>query len=197
MELIMQNKHLVLIAAFFTVAIFSPFLIAQDDSDQLNDLVDKLRELQPPTWTYSDLTEKADIVVIAKLGSKSTAKRDNEVAGKFAIDSTILVKNRLEILSTLKGKVDDEIDVYTLKWRPKVIVLKNYDFAEFRSKQLISINVPVVTEGEITGYAHAIGGNKTETVEPEYLVFLQKLTGGGYAPITGQRYSGLSVKILK
>ena len=83
----------------------------------------------------------------------------------------------------------------TLEWKPNVVVLTNHDFAELRTELLLPNLVRVMIDGEITGY----GGSQpieTQKIEPEYLLFLRRLNDDRYVPVTGQRYSGMSVRTL-
>ena len=165
------------------------------DDPEIQDLVEKLRNSQPPDWTYSDLASKSDLIVIAKTKSRAEIKWDDDIGGDFGKVTTKLVANRLRVLSVLKGKADDEIEVTTLEWKPNVIVLTNSAFAEFRTHLLLPTLVRVEIDGQVTGYA---GSQPLETykIEPEYLLYLRKANDDKYVPTTGQRYSAMSVRTL-
>ena len=176
---------------------------AQEEEKKLDQRVDaaiqealkKLRDLQPPKWTYSELAAQSDLIVVAKLISRSEIQWDESLAGDFNDTSVKCLSNRMRVLSTLKGDSGDKLEVVTLGLRPNALVLINVDFAEFRTRLLLPRLVQVDIDGEITGY----GGSspiETYTIEPEYLVYLRKLKDNQYVPVTGQRFSGMSVRIL-
>ena len=167
---------------------------SQDDN-AVRDLLEKIHELQPPEWSYADLTANSDLIVIAKAQSRVEVEWNDDIGGSFGKGTTTLLSNRLRVLSVLKGKSADEINVMTLRWNPNVVVLTNHDFAVFRTELFLPNLVRVVIDGQITGYG---GSQPIETykIEPEYLLYLRRLEGGGYVPVTGQRYSGMSVRTL-
>lgn len=190
--------------ALILVLSWTPMLRGQEtpeaqnqDDDVVQKLLEKMRDLRPPNWTYSDLAAKSDLIVIARAKSRMEVKWNDKIGGDFGKGTTKLMSNRLQILSALKGQADDEIDVMTLEWKPDVIVLTNFDFAELRPKLLLPVAVPVIVAGEIVDYAKVIGGSQTYTVKPEYLLYLRRIDGGKYVAVTGQRYSGASVRRLK
>jgi hypothetical protein len=157
--------------------------------------VEKLHESRRPHWTYSDLASKSDLVVIAKVKSRSEVKWDVDIAGDFGKETAKLIENRLQVLSVLNGRSGDEVKVLTLESKPDVVVSTDFDFAELRTRLLLPSFVTVVVDGQITGY----GGSqpiKTYKIEPEYLLYLRKLSDDKYVPVTGQRYSGMSVRTL-
>jgi hypothetical protein len=83
-----------------------------------------------------------------------------------------------------------------LQWKPDVIVLTNYDFPEFQTTLLLPEIIPVVVDGDIVDFAEIVSGTRTYTIKPEYLLYLTKHDGNIYAPVTGMRYGGLSVRII-
>jgi hypothetical protein len=167
------------------------------DEKAVQEVLEKIRDLQPPNWSYADLAAKSDLIVIAKAKSSVEVEWRDEIGGDFGKGSTKLLSNRMRILSVLKGQAGDEVNVLTLEWKPDVIVLTNSDFAELKSKLLLPVVVPVVIDGAIVDYGEVVRGDKTYTVEPEYLLYLRHVDGTKYIPVTGQRYSGLSVRRLK
>jgi hypothetical protein len=76
-----------------------------------------------------------------------------------------------------------------------VIVLTNHDFAELQAQTVRPNLVPIEIDGQVTGYE---GAEPIETCkfEPEYLLYLRRLSDDKYVPVTGQRYSGMSVRTL-
>lgn len=170
------------------------FAPSQDD-EVVQELLEKLRELQPPKWNYADLAAKSDLIVIAKAQSRVEVEWNDDIGGDFGKGTTTLLANRLRVLSVLKGESADEINVMTLQWKPNVVVLTNSDFAELRTNLLLPNLVRVAIDDQVTGY----GGSQpidTYKIEPEYLLYLRRLEGGRYVPVTGQRYSGMSVRTL-
>ena len=190
--------------AFLILTCFAGIVLGQDDTvpqsqndKAIEELLEKIRELQPPDLTYADLAAKSDLIVIARALSRNEVEWNDEIGGEFGKGSTKLLSNRLQTLSVLKGKAADEIDVMILEWNTSVVVLTNCDFAELRNTLLLPVVVPVVISGEIAEYGEVIEGKKTYTIEPEYLLYLRHIDGDKYVAVTGQRYSGLSVRRLK
>ena len=168
---------------------------ARGDDSSVQQLVEKLRDLRPPRWSYSDLLSKSDLVVIAKVKTRSDMAWDDGIGGAFGKETTKLIASRLRVLSVLKGESNDEIDVMTLEWKPNVLVLVNHDFAELRTQLMLPSLVSTVIDGQVTGYAES-QPIETYKIEPEYLLYLRRVDGNGYVPVTGQRYSGMSVRTL-
>jgi hypothetical protein len=100
----------------------------------------------------------------------------------------------MRILSTLKGRASEEIEVLTIEWKPGGIVLTNHEFAEISTSLLLPSHITVVDNGKVIGYGDSKG--KTYTIEPEYLLYLRRLSGQRFVPVTGQRFSGKCVRIL-
>lgn len=181
---------------------------ATSDDVAVQQLIDKFKDLQPPDWTYSDLASKSDLIVIAKAKSGSEIDWANEIGGDFGKETAKLIANRLRVLSVLKGQSGDEIDVMTLEWKPDVTALTTHDFAELRTELLLPFLAEIRGDGQVTGYVPvqlrddmAVGKTHTTVIqtykiEPEYLLYLRRLEGDRYVPVTGQRYSGLSVRML-
>jgi hypothetical protein len=176
---------------------------AQDAGENLgygaDSAVEKLAEevcdLQPHKWTYSELAARSDLIVVAKAVSRSEIEWDNAIAGEFDGTTVTCISNKLRVLSTLKGRSGDEIVVITVQWKPPVVVRTDFDFAELRTQLLLPSLVRLVMDGEVAGYG---GSQPIETykIEPEYLLYVRKLNGKEYVPVTGQRYSGMSVRTL-
>jgi hypothetical protein len=160
----------------------------------VQELLEKIKEMQPPDLTYSDLASESDVIVVAKAISKAEIEWNDVIGGEFGKGNTKLLANRLRVLSVLKGESGDEIDVMTLEWNSNVIVLTNSDFAELRSKLLRPVVVPVIEDGEIFDFAKVVSGNHTYTIEPEYLLYLRRIEGNKFVPVSGQRYSRQSVR---
>ena len=195
----MRSTIFLLILLCFTPKLFGQDTVAPESHDEqvVQELIEKFSDLQPPDLSYADLAADSDLIVIAKALSKTEIERNDEIGGEFGKESTKMLVNRLKILSVLKGKSADEVNVITLEWNSNVLVLTNYDFAELRTQLLIPVVAPVVIDGGIVDYGKVIGGEKTYTIEPEDLLYLRHLDGDNYVAVTGQRYSGLSVRRLK
>jgi hypothetical protein len=165
------------------------------DDAAIDEFTESLHRLQPPDWTYSDLASKADLIVIAKVKSRSEAEWADDIGGDFGEGATKLIANRLQVLSVLKGQSGDEIQVMTLQWKRSVFVLTNHDFAELQAATLRPNLVTIEIGGQVTGYE---GPEPMETykIEPEYLLYLRRHSDDKYVPVTGQRYSGMSVRTL-
>jgi hypothetical protein len=185
-----------LVLAVFTIGGL-PLAYSQDatggksrnaDEASAQQLLQKIHDLRPPQWTYSELASKSDLIVVAKVVSRSETEWDDRIAGDFGKDWARLFTNRLQVLSVLKGQCGGEIDVMTLELRPyNIIVLVNHRFAELRSKLLRPVTVPVEVEGNTVGFAEVTSGDKTYTIEPEYLLYLKRIEGDRFSPVTGQR----------
>ena len=158
-------------------------------------LVEKIRKLQPPKWTYSKLAAESDLIVVAKAVSISEIEWDGAFDGEFDGKLVKCFSNKMRVLSTLKGRTGDEIEVVTIEWRSDVIVLTNFDFSEIRTSLLLPSLVRVEVDGAVVGYGES-HSMKTYKIEPEYLLYLRRLNGERYVPVTGQRYSGLSARTL-
>ena len=154
-----------------------------------------MRELQPADLSYADLAAESDFIVIAKAQSRAETEWNDDIGGEYGKGATTLVSNRLRVLSVLKGKSVNEIHVMTLQWKRSVIILTNHYFAEHRAELLLPNLVRVVIDGQVTRYggSHPIDSHK---IEPEYLLYLRRLEGDRYVPVTGQRYSGMSMRTL-
>jgi len=157
------------------------------------ELLDQLRELQPLHWTYAELAAKADLIVIVKVTSRSEVAWEEEIADGFGEKSTKLIVNHLRVLSLLKGESSDEIDVMTLAWRPDVVVMTSYSFADLRTQLLVPRPTVIIDGVDRWWESSPI---KTSTIAPEYLLYLTRLDTGKFVPATGQRYSALSVRTL-
>jgi hypothetical protein len=192
------------LATVFVLSISTaPVAGAQDAADNLRHgtdpavetIAEGARGLQPPKWSYSELATKSDLIVVAKLASRSGIEWHDAVAGEFDGTTVKCISNKLRVLSTLKGRSGDEIVVMTVEWKPSVIVRTNFDIAELRKRLLLPSLVRVVIDGQVNGYG---GSQPLETyeIEPEYLLYLRKLNDEEYVPVTGQRYSGMSVRTL-
>ncbi|MEM6691096.1 MAG: hypothetical protein AAF664_16830 [Planctomycetota bacterium] len=173
-----------------------PELAKDREQVSVEDLIETLRRMEPPELTYDELAEASDLIVIAKLKSKSAVERLADVAGEFGKGSTELISNQLQILSVLKGVPDEQVSFMTLEWKPKVVVLVRNKFAQLRSKLPLPQLSAFEVEGEITGYGKVNIKSKTYTIEPEYLLYLKRIEDGIYVAVTGQRYSALSVRFL-
>jgi hypothetical protein len=68
---------------------------AQDVDAVVAQLIEKMRASQPPELTYSELAAKADLVVIAKMESKTELEWDDAIGGAFGKGSTILLRNKM------------------------------------------------------------------------------------------------------
>ncbi len=165
------------------------------DDATIDEFTESLHRLQSPDWTYSDLASKSDLIVIAKMKSRSDAEWADDIGGDFGKGATNLIANRLQVLSVLKGQSGDEIQVMTLQWKRSVIVLTNHDFADLQAQTLRPNLVTIEIGGQVTGYE---GAEPMETykIEPEYLLYLRRHSDDKYVPVTGQRYSGMSVRTL-
>lgn len=191
------------ILLFFLMCCSVSVLLGQDADDRhlqsdelIQQLLEKFRELEPPKWSYQELATNSDLIVVAKVHSRVEVEWNDDIGGDFGKETTALLSNRLRVLSVLKGESAEEIDVMTLQWKPNVVVLIDSDFAAIRQKLLLPSLFRVVKEdGEVTGY----GGSQpisVHEIEPEYLLYLRRFDGDRYVPVSGQRYSGMSVRML-
>jgi hypothetical protein len=161
----------------------------------IRDLLEELRESQPPKWSYSELAANSDLIVIATLKSQSDVQWKDEIGGSFDSETTTIVANRLQVLSVLKGHAGGEIELLTIKWKAMVAVFVNHDFAKLCDRVVLPGLVRVIKEGQTVAYADS-NPNTMHSVVPEYLLYLRKVNEGQYVPVTGQRFSGMSVRTL-
>lgn len=185
-----------------TVILVSRLAFSQDQGAELNKgldaevqaLADELQKIKPPDLSYDQLADKADLIVIAKVRSRSQIDWDERIAGGFDVESVNCFANKLRVLSTLKGRAADQIKVLTIEWKPNVVVTMQFDFAKLRPTLLVPNVFSLVDKGDIIGYG--LGKETTRSINAEYLLYLQKMDGNGYVAVTGQRYSGKSVRLL-
>ncbi len=158
-------------------------------------------ETERADWSYAKLTADSDLIVIGKLISKSESLPAPESKDSFGENSVRQISNRILVLTALKGQSDEEIELMTIEWNPGMIVLQKHDFAVLRSTLLLPNLVATELDGQIIGYglieSSADSGNLLKsTIEPEYLLFLRKRADGRFDPVTGHRYSRMSVRLL-
>jgi len=55
--------------------------------------------------------------------------------------------------------------------------------------------VAVEIDGKLVGYGKVTGG-ETPVIKPEYMLFLRAQKDGKYIPVSGQRFAGLSFRII-
>lgn len=183
--------------------------VAQETSSQsklgtnaVDLFLDQIRaETEFPEWAYSKLKTESDVIVVGKSISKSSFVPDDDPTTAFASDSARYISNRIRVLVSLRGQPSNQIEVVTLEWKSNVIVQRKHEFATLSPKLLLPNFTRTELDGEIIEYGliESNAGDKlivSRTIEPEYLLFLRLRTDGRFDPVTGQRYSGMSVKLL-
>ena len=167
----------------------------------VQDLLDKLEVLQPPDIEYDRFCAEADTIVIAKLVDKQATDWASVTLSErdLAVKGALPISNRMKVLGVLKGDCDASINVHTVQWPKKRMVLINYAFADLRrtKTKALSKSIPILRPGELELKADEInaktnGSLETIVVEPVYLLFLKQIDGD-YVPVTGLRYSAASV----
>lgn len=166
-------------------------------SPQVQSLVERItNENDRPSWPIDRLTRESDAILACKMISQVRVDYDASIAGDYAGASIDCYVTKLAVLATLKGNAPPEIEVVTIRYSPNVgFVGRKHDFARFYTKLKLPVLAEYVVDDEIDGY----GANdplETKTIEPEYLVFLRQRDDRRYEPITGQRYSALSIRVL-
>ena len=164
---------------------------------QVQSLVERIKnENDRPSWPIDRLTRESDAILACEMISQVRVDYDASIAGDYAGPSIDCYVTKLAVLAALKGNVPPEIEVVTIKYSTNVgFVGRKHDFARFYTKLKLPVLVEFVVDDKIDGY----GANdpvETTTIEPEYLVFLRQRDDRRYEPITGQRYSALSIRVL-
>ena len=172
-----------------------------DGPDSVDDqrLFDAINENQPPSWSYSELCSKSDLIVIAKTVSIKNGNLESSGASEFQDSSKSSLKcieNQLRVLTVLKGEANQFIKVMTIEWTRKNIVLVNSDFAKLPKKCLRPRPLQIVGENDNVVEYIFDGTVETNEFEPEYILFLQRVRGDEFIPVTGQRWGALSIRIL-
>ncbi|MFO0943872.1 MAG: hypothetical protein U0930_24310 [Pirellulales bacterium] len=160
-------------------------------------LIDAInKETERPKWAIDRLQRESDAIFACKMISQRRVDYDPTIAGDFASTSVDCYVTRFSVLSTFKGNAATEIDVVTIKYSPKVgFASRTHDFARFDTRLKLPVLVQTWINDTVDGYL-ANDPIETTTVEPEYLLFLRQRDDKCFEPISGQRYSGLSVRIL-
>lgn len=161
-------------------------------------LLDEIKADEAPSWSYDKLASKSDLIAVATLVQKQHV--DPGIVGKTDLDEDSIQRfsNKLRILSTLKGEPKQEIRVITTQWEANTAAVGvRTRFAVFQERMLLPNLISVEIDGKITGWGLGESLPETEVV-PEYLLYL-KYSGREniFVPVTGQRWAGASVRILK
>ena len=182
-----------------TIFLIQSRTFAQGDpvTPEINALLERFKKNESPVWTYQELADKSDVIVVATLIEKHDVAFDIVGEIDFDRDSIRRVSNKLKVLSVLKGETEDEIQVVTTEWKPKTIVLGfRTGFAQLRDRQLLPTLSAVEINGEIAEWGNVDDGNSTKVV-PEYLLYLKKSERqNDFVPVTGQRWSAASIRFL-
>jgi hypothetical protein len=122
-------------------------------------------------WSYQELLDKSDLVVLASPASTNDTKEHIELPG-FVGQRVLGLETRFTVSAVLKG--DKKLKEFVLHhYRPGadgMIVPNGPDFVSF---------VPV---------ANPTAGQQT------YILFLIRETDGRYAPVVGQADPGLAIR---
>lgn len=161
-------------------------------------LLGEIKADEAPSWSYDELASKSDLIAVATLVQKQQV--DPGIVGKTDLDEDSIQRfsNKLRILSTLKGEPKQEIRVITTQWEANTVAVGvRTRFAVFQERMLLPNLISVEIDGKITGWGLGESLPETEVV-PEYLLYL-KYSGREniFVPVTGQRWAGASVRILK
>lgn len=161
-------------------------------------LLDEIKADEAPSWSYDELASKSDLIAVATLVQKQQV--DPGIVGKTDLDEDSIQRfsNKLRILSTLKGEPKQEIRVITTQWEANTAAVGvRTRFAVFQERMLLPNLISVEIDGKITGWGLGESLPETEVV-PEYLLYL-KYSGREniFVPVTGQRWAGASVRLLK
>ena len=190
----MRVVALVLLSFFI-----SDELTAQDANhdERIAKILSAIKENDEPTWSYNDLASQSDLIVIARLVEKREVAIDLVGSTDFDRESIKRCANRMKILSFLKGKSEENVEVIATEWSPKAMVLGvKSGLAVFRSRLLLPCLSAVEIDGEITDWG-IMKGAEGNTVVPEYLLYLKRSKlDGKFVPTTGQRWSRLSIRVL-
>jgi hypothetical protein len=124
-------------------------------------------------WSYQELLDRSDLVVIATLAGASDTKEHIDLPG-FSGEQIIGVETKFSVSAVLKG---DEAK--------KEIVLHHYRPAD---------RTPRIPNGP-TYVSFSPAGNEPGT-KPAYLLFLVGEADGRYAPVVGQTDPALGIRQL-
>jgi hypothetical protein len=126
-------------------------------------------------WSYQELLEKSDLVVIASPTATNDTKEHIDLPG-FDGQRVIRVETRFTVSAVLKGDK----------------ALRDFVFHHYRTPD--GANIPNVPNGP-SFVSFAPVENPT-SVQRTYILFLLREADGRYAPVVGQADPGLGVKEL-
>lgn len=181
----------------FAMFIMPASAISQEaNTPEVSRLIEAFAVHEKPKWTYESLAADSDLVVIANVVETNIAS--SEVAIKSDIDGESVQRfcHNLEVLSVLKGNVEDEICVITTNWKPNVLVSLNADLANLLTRKLLPNLCAVEIDGKIVDWT-ILRNQVRHEITPEYLLYLKETDQKGtFVPTTGQRWSAASVRLL-
>lgn len=139
-------------------------------------------------WSYSDLVEQSDLIVIGQFVGKSDVNESNigEVELKVTESSSVrFVFSKFSVSGVLKPSDSIERD-------PDSVLLLHYELA---AKEYIGGNLPpLLTFQKQLSASAAEGASSAGPVE--YLLFLRRSGPGYWEPVAGQTYLAHSVRVL-
>ena len=126
-------------------------------------------------WSYQELLDKSDLVVIAAPAATNDTKEHIDLPG-FPGEHVSGVETRFTVSAVLKGAQ----------------LMKDFVLHHYRTSD--GMNIPHVPNGpSFVSFAPA----EKPTLAPRaYILFLIRETDGRYAPVVGQTDPGLAVKEL-
>ena len=138
-------------------------------------------------WPSSKLTEKADLIVIAKFVSSVDAKVSDKPPQRYEED-IIGVDSKFKVLAVMKGKLIRKNSYCSISASPLLKRIKNSEKTESRKGKaidadLVPANTPCRSPGP--GSFRQSGGERIR-----YLMFLEETRRRAYECVSGQIGSG-------
>ena len=132
-----------------------------------------------PKWTYDQLLQKADLVVIAT--AVRTEHADDKPPDHSWPRELVAQNTTFKVRGALKGKADAGAAIKVLHFKfgdfKKGVDPGALELAPLGTPRLVAFRTEPVT---------VRAGKETHVLPPEYLLFLKHREDGRYEPVTGQ-----------
>ncbi|QDU55726.1 hypothetical protein [Aeoliella mucimassa] len=195
-------KHFLLLAVIFSTCMGvlegQPPQTPDEDAlrkEEIRSVLELVKLTATPEWSYARLEAAADLIVIASVDSSTAMAPHLEIEHALGAATSTQYDHRLQVHSVLKGACGQILHVATSEWKDDVIVMTNSDIARLRPTLRLPLLVGTEIDGVITSYGSSTP-IETYDIHPEYLLYLKKYKDDLYVPVSGQRFSGLSVRLL-
>jgi hypothetical protein len=138
-------------------------------------------------WTYDQLLQKADLVVLAV--AVRTDPTDDKPPDHSWPRELVAQNTTFKVRGTLKGKADAGAAIKVLHFKfggpKKGVDPGGLEFGLLGTPSLVGFRTEPVT---------VKAGKDAHVLPPEYLLFLKRLEDGRYEPVTGRLDPALSVR---